>query len=387
MVPSRCWRTGRADVRILFAPIAITPTKALTPSHLKALLWADVLCRSTRRVHELHYLSNRRTFDVTHQVIAFWAYLDEKGIGPESLRFGHPDDLPEDLRITALYVQQHKERYVPAPDQVHAYRRRIEDGFVHPVSQRLLAIWQEQLAWLGAQLPSVFATERLAITVEETVERLSRLGVCLDYRPLGGPLYLDATELGLPLRKVSAGPGDFNYVLCVLRELLPVAAHYDAVLLAFDREAEADYMLVSEVLRRAGANPVRLRLDRVPVDGEITSARSGGLAAYAVDALQRELRAYPLEAVRLGMRLYFIAYLGKTAKESISFPLLHRFVRRAAAMLESPAASAPAEAVDAMLLDMTRRTVCVDPYRLTSSLMDRGERGALGRSLIPEIFL
>jgi hypothetical protein len=374
-------------VRILFAPIAITPTKALTPSHLKALLWADVLYRSTRRVHELHYLANRRTFDVTNQVIAFWAYLDEKGIDPESLRSSDLDDVSEDLKITALYVEHHRQRYAPTLAQVHAYRQRIEDGFVHPVSERLLTLWQEQLAWLGARLPSVFASERLAITAEETVERLSQLGVCLDYRPLGGPLYLDATERGLPLRKLSGGPGDFNYVLCILRELLPIAAQYDAVLLAFDREAEADYMLVSEVLRRAGANPVRLRLDRVPIDGEILSARSGGLARYAVEGLRRELRAYPLEAVRLGLRLYFIAYLGKTAKESISFPLLHRFVRRAATMLESPVSRPATEAVDAMLLDMTQRTVCVDPYRVTSSLMDRGERGELGRSLIGEVFI
>jgi len=52
---------GPAPTRILLAPIAITPTKPLTPSHVKALLWLDTLYKATARVHDVAYLYNRVT--------------------------------------------------------------------------------------------------------------------------------------------------------------------------------------------------------------------------------------------------------------------------------------------------------------------------------------
>ena len=63
--------------------------------------------------------------------------------------------------------------------------------------------------------------------------------MCLDLRADGGPVYLDATRYGLPLRQIVAADGQPNYLACALRELVaagPVAT--TSVVLLHDRGLE-----------------------------------------------------------------------------------------------------------------------------------------------------
>jgi hypothetical protein len=93
-------------------------------------------------------------------------------------------------------------------------------------------------------------------------------------------------------------------------------------------------------------------------------------------------------ALRLGMRLYFIAGLGPGQQESFRFDLLRKSLSRAEKLLSS-AEQAPKGDRDALfgLLDRHRRGhTHIDPYRLTSSLLGRGNR-APGRALLSTVFL
>ena len=59
-------------MRILLAPNPITPTKPLTPSHLKALIWLDMTYRATSYLADVTFLVNRTTCDTAGQLEA-WA--------------------------------------------------------------------------------------------------------------------------------------------------------------------------------------------------------------------------------------------------------------------------------------------------------------------------
>ncbi|MEU2225598.1 hypothetical protein [Streptomyces sp. NPDC018347] len=54
--------TGR---RVLLAPITVTPSKPLTPSHLKGLLWTDVMHRATRPLAEVTHRCSHTTYHPT----------------------------------------------------------------------------------------------------------------------------------------------------------------------------------------------------------------------------------------------------------------------------------------------------------------------------------
>ena len=62
--------------RVLLAPVTVSPTKALTPSHLKGLLWVDVMRRATALVADVTYRYSNTTFNTTRQTLGFWEYLD-----------------------------------------------------------------------------------------------------------------------------------------------------------------------------------------------------------------------------------------------------------------------------------------------------------------------
>lgn len=221
------------------------------------------------------------------------------------------------------------------------------------------------------------------------IEDLLATGLGLDQRDVGGPVYLDATRYGLPLRQIVTADGRPNYVACALRELLPLAPRYDEIVLLYDRELDPDYRALERVLSLKGPTVHRVPIGRVPIGGKISSARRGGWGDHTVEALLRSFAdAADPAAVRLAMRLYFIASLGPGQQDSFRRDLLGRYLVRAEGLL-SRAAEAPEvgpEALSALLRGHRRGHIhtYVDPYRLTSSLL--GRRGpAVGRSLLATV--
>ncbi|MFF8773589.1 hypothetical protein [Kitasatospora sp. NPDC015120] len=369
--------------RVLLAPITITPSKPLTPSHLKGLLWADVMFRATAQLAEVTFRYSHTTYHPTEQVVGFWEFLDRTR--------GDTDygSLSEE-EIGELYVAFRKEETPPAAAALRPYAEAIEHtGFVHPASTRVLELWTGHYQRLGLHDPGLLAHQPPEFGLEEMIEHLVATGMGLDHRDCGGPVYLDATRFGLPLRKIVSADGRPNYLACALRELLPLAPRYDEIAVLYDRELDPDYQLLERVLAARGPAVHRVPIGRTPIEGRITSARHGGWHGYTVDALLHAVgEDHPPEARLLGLRLYFIAGLGPGQQQSFRHDLLRKSLARAEQLLDR-ARTAPQQGRDALLAALTphrRDHTHIDPYRLTSSLLRRG-RTVPDHSLLASVFL
>jgi hypothetical protein len=145
---------------------------------------------------------------------------------------------------------------------------------------------------------------------------------------------------------------------------------------------------------------------RVPIDGQIRSARHGDWRGHSAGALLEALGTdHDEAALRLGMRLYFIATLGPGDRQSFRPDLLRQCVVRAERMLASygaPAdadggsggrgnagrdeAGSPGAALTGFLERQRGDHTYVDPYRLTSGLLAK-HRPAPVHELLSAVFL
>ncbi|MFD7895543.1 hypothetical protein [Streptomyces sp. NPDC059743] len=389
--------TASGRRKVLLAPVTITPAKPLTPSHLKGLLWTDVMFRATAPLADVTYRYSHTTYHLTEQTLGFWEFLDRT-----------QGDLPyaslSEEEIGELYVRFRNGAPAPA-DALRSYADAAENhGWVHPASERVLRIWTEHYAQLGLHDPGLMEHQPPGIGLEEMIERLAALGMGLDQRSSGGPVFLDATRYGLPLRQIVAADGRPNYLACALRELLPLAPAYDEVVLLYDSELTPDYLLLQRVLSRLGPAVHRVPIGRVPIDGKITSARHGGWHAHTAGALLRAVGTDgDADVRRLGVRLYFVAVLGPGQAQSFRADLLRKSLERAERLLrrvadgpaEGPAggfAGSPASSAagsPAFLDDLRRHRrehIHVDPYRLTTSLLGRARR-TVDRDLLTTVYL
>lgn len=373
-------RSGR---KVLLAPITVTPSKPLTPSHLKGLFWTDVMFRATAHLADVTYRYSHTTYHLTEQTLEFWQFLDRTQGDIDYASFTEEE-------IGELYVRHRAEGSHPPAEAMRPYAEAVEaNGWIHPASARILRLWAGHYAQLGLHDPGLLVHQPPGLGLEEMIERLVSMGMGLDQRDCGGPVYLDATRFGLPLRQIVTSDARPNYLACALRELLSLVPRYDEVVMLYDRELDSDYQLLERVL--AGMGPVvhRVPLGRVPIDGQITTARHGGWHDHTVNALLRSIGADVEPAARwLGMRLYFIATLGPGQRQSFRHDLLHKCVARAQQLLDK-AAAIPTEDQDALLSVLSRHRcdhTYVDPYRLTSSLLARRRPGP-DRRLLSAVFL
>lgn len=369
-------------MRLLLAPIVITPTKALTPSHVKGLLWLDVLARGTALVDEVTCLWNLRPYNVTAQTLEYWEYLD-RTYGPET-----DYSAWSELELSKPYVEMHATAAQGPFAALRPYREAVEEeGYLHPASRRLLEIWSGHLRRLAVADHGLARNEPPGLSVEQVVETLEGSSLCLDHRRYGGPFYLDASAAGLPLRQGITAEGHANYLLCVLRELLPMLPAHDRVLLVHDKEIEADYVLLERILTALGSEVSRLSIGRVPIDGKVQSSRFGGWERYMVDALYEAATAeFDADEFRLAMRLYFIAVLARDSPQPLRLEVLRKQLRRARRLLASEEGAFDPEELRSFLAGQRSDAGYVDPYRLTASLFDKRRR-LPRRALLDSVFV
>lgn len=356
-----------AASKVLLAPITVTPSKPLTPSHLKGLFWADVLHRSTGHLAEITFRHSQTTYLPTEQVVGFWEFLDRTE-GDTDYSSASEEEIGE------LYMRFRAEGGRTGAEAVRPYAEAAESGWVHPASARVLRLWSGHYARLGLHDCGLLAYQPPELDLEEMIRQLVASGMGLDQRGWGGPVYLDLTRAGLPLRQIVTPDGRPNYLACALRELMPLAAGYDEIVLLYDTELDPDYRLLEQVLRGPDTAVHRLPIGRVPIDGRIVSARHGGWHDYTVDALLTALdKDHDAAAIRLGMRLYFLAALGPGDQDSFRHDLLAKCCRRAARLLERASGEEEfgPEKLAGELGRHRRSHLYVDPYRLTSSLLAR----------------
>ena len=369
--------------RVLVAPVTVTPSKPLTPSHLKGLFWTDVMYRATAHLADVTYRYSHTTYFPTEQTLGFWWFLDRTHGDPDYSGLSEED-------IGELYVQYRASGKTPDAEQLRPYAEAVEHcGWVHPASARVLRVWAGHYARLGLHDPGLQTHQPPGLGLEAAIEELARSGMVLDQREYGGPVYLDATRFGLPLRKIVSADGRPNYLACALRELLPLVPGHDEVVLLYDGELDPDYQLLERALGHSGAAVRRVPIGRVPIDGRITSARHGGWHAYTAGALLKSLgEEYGPDVSRLGMRLYFVALLGPGCRESFRFDLLRQSMGRARRLLERSQEAEPHEdkGLGEVLGRHRRNHVYIDPYRLTSSLLGR-RRTAPDAELLSGVFI
>jgi hypothetical protein len=211
---------------------------------------------------------------------------------------------------------------------------------------------------------------------DEVLDLLADRDLCIDARELGAPVYLDATAAGLPLRTVSDPDGQPNYLLYLLRQLVPLLDGYDVVVLAHDVELRTDYRTVAHVLTALGAEVVRYEVPRVPLEGSVRSARHGGWQGYTLGAFSGALvEEFGTDVFRLGLRLYLVAGLGRTSPQSFSADHLRRWMHRARRLLDRHGGGVPAAAeltaAGGYLAARAGRRRYADPYQVTGALVSR----------------
>ncbi|MET7550932.1 hypothetical protein ABZS94_35270 [Streptomyces sp. NPDC005500] len=365
--------------RILFAPVPLSPTKPLTPSHIKGLLWADVLGRSTNVLCDVDYLYSHSTANLSGQTLGFWSFLDDQYADTDFTKL-------DEEQIGALYVEFHQQGQFQASPRIFAYRDSVErESWVHPASTRILQLWRERMADFGIRDPGLAGPSRPLADLDVTVEALAARGLCIDHRSWRGPVYVDATSFGLPLRQIVGSSGHANYLACALRELVPLIGDYDEFVLACDREALPDYELLRRVLVSLGASVSLITVGRVRVGTTVQASRHGGWAGVTAAPLSRQfLENVEPQVFKLGLRLYFIATLGPGDLEPFRMDILSRCMTRAERVL-SQAREPTSTGLPEFLGRHARSLPYVHPYRLTSALMDR--RLNISRDLLTEVFV
>jgi hypothetical protein len=347
---------------IIVAPVTITPTKPLTPTHVKGLLWTDVLVKATSMLAPTRLVWNPRLSNLTTQTTAFWAHLDttepDTDWGAES-----------EAALGERYVAFHRGGVMPEPRALDPYFERVEtEGWIHPAAARLLACWQGELELLHVPDPGLTAVAPLGWGADRTLAELAARDLLIDHRRLGGPLYLDGARWGMPIRRLIGADGHANYLLPILRELLPLVGGDRLFVLIYDEGLHGDYLLLERVLDLFGAASTRLSLSRVPIDGKVVSSRHGGWTGSTLADISHTCGSAGPGAYRAGMRMYFAGMLDRRSAQSFRMDLLRRCVGRAARLLEADAPDDPefGKALRAITPDGY-----VDPYRLTVSLLGR----------------
>ena len=353
--------------RILLAPVTVSPTKPLTPTHLKYLLSLDTLYRATSTFADVTYLYHHATYAPCRQVAGFWEYLDR-------CRPGIAYDTLGEEEIGELYAAYHRAEPVPYA-QLEPVVRRAEAGWTHPVTARVLDVWAEHYRSLGMADPDLGRAGPALAGEDEVLDLLLRRDLCIDGRSLAAPVYLDGTRAGLPLRLLRSAEGQRNYLLPLLRELVPACAGYDLVVLAHDDGLRTDYRLVAHVLETLGTRVVRFESPRVPIGGVAQSTRFGGWQGHTLGTFGPPIAAeFGDAAFALGLRLYLIAGLGRTARESFDGTRLRRWVRRAARLSAEHATgdrAADPGVSAAYLAGLAGPRGFADPYRVVTGLLSR----------------
>jgi len=367
--------------RILLAPITVTPSKPLTPSHLKGLLWTDVMYRACLLFADVDYRAGHTSYHLTEQTLGFWEFLDREVGDAEYQQL-------DEQQIGALYMRFRAAKRQPSSEAVRPYAAAVEQGWVHPAATRVLDLWRGHYAKLGLHDPGLAQHQPPGYSLAETINRLAWAGILLDHSAIGGPIFLDLTAEGRPLRQIIGADGRPNLMACALRDLLPLASHYDEVVLLHDPELAADYRLLARALDRCGAVTRTVAVGRVPIEGRIAATREGGWQDVTADRLLPRLaERFDGPALRLGARLYFIATLGPGDRQSFREDVLVHTVARAARILDAAAERGPHSPADLTVRHRHRGAHhFTDPYRLTAGLFTRhGPRPAM--DLLRAVFL
>jgi hypothetical protein len=322
--------------------------------------------RACQLFADVDYRAGHTSYHQTEQTLGFWEFLDRE-VGEVEYQ-----DLDEQ-EIGALYMRFRGTGRQPSSEALRPYAAAVEQGWVHPAATRVLDLWRGHYATLGLHDPGLAEYQPPEYSLAETTERLAWAGILLDHSALGGPVFLDLTSEGRPLRQIIGPDGRPNLLACALRDLLPLAPRYDEVVLLHDPELDADYRLLARALDRCGAVTRTVAVGRVPIEGRIAATREGGWQEVTADRLLPRLaERFDGPALRLGARLYFVATLGPGDRQSFREDVLSHTVARAQRILDAACERGPHTPAEMTVRHRHRGARhFTDPYRLTTGLLAR----------------
>jgi hypothetical protein len=355
-----------AKLNIAIVPVSITPTKPLLPSHFKSFIWLDILYKCLSHIHRVSVHNNQVLSYMNWQTLRFWNYLDEQ--------FPREDysNRPE-IWIGSNYVRCHQLATAPIKAGVlyQAYKHQIEkEAYVHPSAIRLMEIWHGYLAMMRIDPILMGQNIPLPATSDEALSFLHQNNCLTSLESLGGETFMDFTEDGLPLRKLIDADGMENYLLGLIRSLMGISTTLNYVYLLCDDQLIPDFLLLEKLMNRCGVPATKISLGRVPLNGLVSSAKQGGWEQYLFEPFtEKYINRYANRVFALGMRLYFVCTLGKTAGRSFSFKELEDALNKAEQLYANMPEPVDNEVLEAFLLQATNKNGILNPYNVVKEIL------------------
>lgn len=368
----------------VYFPIGITPTKPLTPTHVRGLLHIDGLVRIHRRIEPVLLAHNRRLWDLSQQTLGFWDYLDLNGADLDFCALG-------DVGIGAWYRRYAQSQHVPDRARYRSLLDRVRDeGYVHPASAAILRSWSAQVAGLGLDAGVLLVHRAPACEPDVLLAALQAHNMLLDQREFGGGAYLDQTALGGPLRPLLSEDGIPNYLLGLCQEIYALAQHHAHINLFFDTSVERDFMCLHRFIESLGRSCTRVIFPRVTTAGLALSYRQSDGRLTLGTILARYAGQYSERELGLALRLYFLQQSGIRQSFDFAWAGLDAACVSAQAVLDEVDAVALADCDDdpQFWLQFKKNDGTVNLYRCLSSLLSRRmpkpQKAMIVRALIDE---
>lgn len=331
MQPELLQPTSRmaAPATSAYFPIGITPTKPLTPTHVKGLLHFDALTRLHRAIEPIGVVHNRRVWDMSLQTARFWTYLD--------LHHGELDfDSLSEKQIGNLYVQFSRDGTEIPTATLETMIAKVEsDGYVHPSARRVLQGWVSHLQRIGLDTGLLTESSELGISAQDILSKLSTLGELIDQREFGGGVLWTARAGQGATRTLISEQGLPNYVVALLRQAHDLAQGFKTVHLFYDLSVERDFMLIEDFLQAFGIQANRIGFPRMTSNGQALSFRADANVVTLGEMIGRYENDYPDLCIALGLRLYFLFLSGLRKSFDFSWEGLDEALRMAQALLNS----------------------------------------------------
>lgn len=311
-------------MRYVIYPIHIAPTKPLTPTHVRHLLYVDCLYRGLKaKGIEVCYPYNRLRMDVTPQVLKLAQYIESKGLPVTNAE-----------EVGQAYVTMTTENYGISQGRITEMRKELEQSLTgHSYYHAILPEWEEQHKLLRMHNPGLKKAKSFDLSIEQVIEQLKGISLILDSRKQGENVYLDLTDEGVKLRQFcSSDLLDYNYLGTMLRELLALRKTGDVFVFVFDDELLGDFFVLQRVLERLGHKVIKVQTNRILLEGKALSSRHGGWEKYSLGHVLDFLKdkGYSQDEVALGLRLYYFGFVPK----SFEYKDLERYTQKARFLLD-----------------------------------------------------
>lgn len=268
-----------------------------------------------------------RRAHVDLDTLAYWEFLD-RWAADDSF-----DDAPA-AELDRLYRLYRGQSGRPADERLRDYADAVAGGWLHPAGRRALELFDGCSRMLN--VPGA----------PQVRSGLDGLGALL------GPAAGDLSAAG--------GGAVSPRMTTTLLDLAPALCRAKPVVVVHDVRQAGDFVVLRQVAARHGAV---LRL--LPLRGLDEDPRAGSLAD--LDRVVEESRdRYGDPVSWLGLRLYFVAVLGRTERRYFQPDLLSRWMRRADRL--SSQAEDTGDGPRPSPADLARHGY-VSPYDLTADLL------------------